>query len=66
MKNGIMSKVKVIMEWVGPRCINKVGSMNCRIRSMSGRTEAASSKGKLIFAFASFDVPLPAKYPNAK
>jgi hypothetical protein len=49
-----MKIVMVIIEWVGPRWVRKRNS-----RSMSGRTEAASMRGRLIFTWASFDVLFP-------
>ncbi len=61
-----MSKVKVTMECVGPRCMNKLSFRICRIKSISGRTEAASSRGKFSCVFSSLEAPFPVKYPSAK
>ena len=61
-----MSTVEVIMAWVGPLCMKSVGSANCRMRSTSGRTEIARSRGKFSLTLRSLDDVLPVKYPSAK
>ncbi len=47
-------------------CVIPLCERNLSRRSMSGRTEAASSRGKFTLTLASFEEPFPAKYPNAK
>ena len=61
-----MSTVQVSMAWVGPLCIKSIGSKNCRIRSTSGRTETARSRGKFSLTLRSLEDALPVKYPSAK
>ena len=51
----------VMNECVGPRCVRKRNK-----RSISGRTEAESKRGRFTLTLASFDEPFPNMYPNAK
>ena len=51
----------VMSECVGPLCI-----MNRNSRSMSGRIEAASRRGRFTLTLASFDELFPNMYPRAK
>jgi len=53
--------MKMISEWVGPRCSRP--SIN---RSASDMTEATNSRGMFTFTLRSLDVALPDKYPRAR
>ncbi len=61
MKKGIINTVTVTKECVGPRCIRKRNS-----KSVSGRIDAASRRGRFILTRASLAEPLPKRYPKAK
>src|SRR5665647_1701286 len=61
MKNGIINREIVIIEWVGPLCVRKRKS-----KSTSGRTEVASKRGRFNLTLTSFEVPFPNMYPKAK
>ena len=61
MNAGIRRRVRMIIECVGPLCSRPGISM-----SMSGITEATSSRGMFMSRFRSLDVAFPVRYPRAR
>lgn len=62
LKSGRNRRVKIMKEWVGPRCSIRFGIS----RSMSGITEKRNRRGRFMFVLVSFDVAFPERYPRAK
>jgi hypothetical protein len=58
MNMGMKTSAAVMIECVGPRCID-IPSKYSKIRSTSGIMESTNSRGMKILVFSALDEPFP-------